>query len=115
MPSSLVRYGRRWRRQADGVLRLHGADVERRHKDQDQGAKVERIGLRWRDRQLQKGLAVGWLFAVVFHVVFLRETGREGKRKTCNHASGRGGWLGTRNRASSANRLSADDTIRTRL
>src|SRR5260221_6017713 len=102
VPGLIARRGDRRRRQADRALRLHAAGVKRPNEDQDQGAKVERIGLWRRDRPLQEALVVGWLFAVVFHAVFLRETVVKGSAnsRASAHASGRGGLVGTRNRAS---------------
>src|SRR5882672_9415 len=109
---SIARCGYRWRSHPDRLLRLQRADVERQAGDQEKTDEIDRIGLRRRDRPTRKTSDDGCWTGFVFHVEVLLETARNWKRQ-CNQ--GAAGSLRSRNSASRAERLSAEETISTRL
>src|ERR1700733_14795222 len=104
----------RRRTEAHRLLRSQATDIERRPRHQEQRDQVDHIGLRRRDRPAYHASEDGGRTGFVFHAVLLLEMLREWKRKVPG-GQGAGGSCRSSDSASSAERLSAEETIRTRL
>src|SRR5439155_4651691 len=69
--TSVARHGDRRRTEADGLLRPQRSHIERQSGHQEKTDKINRIGLRRRDRPPQKSSDRRHRIAVVFHAAVL--------------------------------------------
>jgi hypothetical protein len=112
---SIARRGDRRRAQANRLLRPQRSHIERQSRDQEKTDKIKRIGLRRRDRLPQKSSERRPRIGVVFHAAVLLDTEGNWKGPMPVSAHPAAGFFGSSESASSAERLSADETIRMRL
>src|ERR1700694_2560410 len=113
---SIARGGDRRRTHADRLLRLEAPDIKRSAGDQEKTEEVDRNRLRRRRRPPHKILESHRRFGLFFHRKVLLETVRNWKRQMAQVDSPvTPPVFRSMNSASRADRLSAEDTIRTRL
>jgi hypothetical protein len=112
---SVPRRGDRRRTQANRLLWPQRSHIERQSRDQEKADKIKRIGLRRRDRPPPKASDRRTRIAVVFHAAVLLDTVGNWKGPNAVSPHPAAGFFGSSESASSAERLSADETIRTRL
>jgi hypothetical protein len=112
---SIARGGNRRWTQACRLLRPQRSHIERQSGHQEKTDKIKRIGLRRRDRPPQKSSDRGSRIGVVFHAAVLLDTEGNWKRQIQSTPYAVAGFPGSSSNARSADRLRAEETIRTRL